>query len=151
MNEAIDHELSAAALLERHHRRLDDMLEDVELMADAQSWKQGKRRFDEFRREMEEHIRLEEEIMFPAFERDPAMARGPTVVMRAEHQAIRGLLDQVEDALADERPVGRTSAELKAQLGAHNFKEERVLYPAFERMAPASVRAALAAELREKT
>ena len=146
MNESIDHELSAATLLEQHHRRLDDMLDDVELMADAENWKHGQRRFDEFRREMEAHIRLEEETMFPAFERDPTTSRGPTIVMRAEHDAIGGLLEGVQRALIEERPISRMSAELKAQLGAHNFKEERILYPAFERTAPVPVRAALAAQ-----
>ena len=94
---------------------------------------------------MEEHIRLEEEMMFPTFEANASMPRGPTVVMRAEHAAIRQFLADVEAALSAERPISRTTADLKAQLGAHNFKEERVLYPAFERTASAATRTALAA------
>jgi iron-sulfur cluster repair protein YtfE (RIC family) len=145
MPQTIPPDLTAAALLERHHRRLDDMLDDVEMMADAERWSDARRRFDAFRHEMEEHIRLEEEVMFPSLERGAPMLQGPTTVMRTEHLAIRAFLTEVGKALVEERPISRTTAELEAQLGAHNFKEERVLYPEFERLALASVRTGLAA------
>jgi len=145
MNLTITNDQSAGMLLELHHQRLDDMLDDIELCADAENWSEAKRRFAGFRRDIEEHIRLEEELIFPIFEANAAMPHGPTVVMRAEHVAIRQTLAAVEAALADERPISRTTAELEAQLAAHNFKEERVLYPAFERLAAAATRAALAA------
>lgn len=148
MNETISGDVSAAQLLELHHQRLDDVLDDVELMADSESWKEAAHRFDAFRREMEAHIRLEEEIMFPAFENDPSMPQGPTTVMRAEHVTIRAYLAGIGGALAEQRPISRTVAELEAHLGAHNFKEERVLYPTFERMAPAAIRATLAGKVR---
>ncbi|HLK92658.1 MAG TPA: hemerythrin domain-containing protein [Polyangia bacterium] len=148
MTETIPRELSAAALLELHHRRLDDMLDEVELSADAESWSDAKRRFEVFRREMDEHIRLEEEVMFPALERAAPVLRGPTVVMRSEHLAIRALLAAVGAALAEERPISRTTAELEAQLGPHNFKEERVLYPELERVALGPVRTGLAASVQ---
>ncbi len=147
MTEATTSDLSAAMLLEIHHQRLDEMLDEIELMADAENWKDAKRRFDGFRREMEEHIRLEEEMMFPTFEAEGSMPRGPTVVMRTEHVSIRQFLADVEAALTEERPISRTTAALEAQLSVHNFKEERILYPAFERTASAATRMALAAKV----
>jgi|SRR6185312_8214888 DUF438 domain-containing protein len=84
---------------------------------------------------------------FPAFEKDASMPEGPTTVLRAEHVTIRAFLAEVDKALTETRSVRQTTAELEAQMGAHNFKEERVLYPAFERLAPASARTALATEL----
>jgi iron-sulfur cluster repair protein YtfE (RIC family) len=138
---------SAAMLLELHHRRLDDMLDDVERMADNQSWQDAKRRFEVFRLELEAHIRLEEELMFPAFGQDAQMLRGPIMVMLAEHAAIKTFLEEVGRALREERAIDRATSELEAQLGTHNIKEERVLYPAFERVAPAGLRAALAAKV----
>jgi regulator of cell morphogenesis and NO signaling len=138
---------SVAMLLELHHRRLDDMFDEIELMAEAQRWQEARRVFEDFRRELEAHIRLEEELMFPTFESDAPTLRGPMMVMRAEHAAIRAFLTEVAGALAEERAARRAMAELEAQLDAHNVKEERVLYPAFERTAPPSVRAALAAEV----
>lgn len=147
MNVATTRDLSAAMLLELHHQRLDDLLDDVELMADAESWQDARRRFDAFRRELEAHIRLEEEMMFPSFEQDAPMLRGPTMVMRAEHAAIKAFLEEVAGALTEERAISRATAELERRLAAHNFKEERVLYPAFERTAPSSARAALTGEV----
>jgi iron-sulfur cluster repair protein YtfE (RIC family) len=147
MTEGKASELCAAVLLELHHERLDDLLEDVKLMADAGSWKDAGRRFAAFRREMHEHMRLEEEMMFPAFEGDASTPRGPTRVMRDEHAAINALLTDVERGLAEGGPISRTISELEARLGAHNFKEERVLYPTFERTAPVAVRTALAAQV----
>jgi hypothetical protein len=43
--------------------------------------------------------------------------------------------------------VSRATAELEARLGAHNFKEERILYPAFERVVAPGARAALAQQV----
>src|SRR5215831_13013195 len=145
MSESTTTDLSTAMLLELHHRRLDEMLVETELLADAEKWAEAKQRFDGFRRELEEHIRLEEEVMFPAFE--ACGPSGPTAVMRAEHGAIRQLLASVAQALADERPISRATTDLTGQLGAHNFKEERVLYPAFERLVPATTRTALARQV----
>jgi len=147
MTDATTPDQSAAMLLELHHRRLDEMLDDVELAADAESWKNANRGFKLFRHELEEHIRLEEEVMFPAFEAATSVREGPTAVMRHEHVAIRALLSEIEQALIEERPISRLVAALESQLGSHNFKEERVLYPAFEQRAPISVRAGLATEL----
>jgi iron-sulfur cluster repair protein YtfE (RIC family) len=134
-------------LLELHHRRLDDMLDDVERMADGEKWQDAKRRFEVFRLELEAHIRLEEELMFPAFGQDAMMLRGPIMVMLAEHAAIKTFLEEVAQALSEERAISRATTDLEAQLGTHNMKEERVLYPAFERTAPVSLRAALASKV----
>jgi iron-sulfur cluster repair protein YtfE (RIC family) len=141
MNATTATDLSTAMLLELHHRRLDEMLVATELLVDAENWNDAKLRFDDFRRELEEHIRLEEEVMFPAFEaRGPS---GPTAVMRAEHLSIRQLLASVGSALSEERPISRATADLTSQLAAHNFKEENVLYPAFERLAPPATKTTL--------
>jgi iron-sulfur cluster repair protein YtfE (RIC family) len=139
--------LGAAILLEQHHRRLDDLLDEVERLVDAENWKEAKLRFERFHRELEEHIRLEEEVMFPAVEAHAAMPHGPTVVMRQEHVGIRQSLMSVYTALTQERPISQTTTELEAQLGDHNFKEERVLYPMFERFAPGGIRTALAGKV----
>lgn len=147
MSETTPSDRSAALLLETHHQRLDEMLVEVDLMADAENWPGAKRLFERFRGELQQHMRLEEELMFPTLEATGSVPLGPTVVMRAEHASIRQFLANVEAALTEERPISRTTTELAAQLGAHNLKEERVLYPAFERTASAATRRALAAEV----
>ena len=78
------------------------------------------------------HIRFEESVLFPEFERVSGMPadRGPTTVMRAEHRAIEALLDDVRAAAASGvRPADNTREDLRALLYQHNVKEENVLYP----------------------
>lgn len=82
------------------------------------------------------HIRFEEGVLFPEFERVTGMApdRGPTSVMRVEHRAIEPLLaDMSEAARHGGRPAIATSSELRALLHEHNVKEEQVLYPMLDR------------------
>lgn len=78
------------------------------------------------------HIRFEESVLFPEFERVSGMPAdgGPTAVMRVEHRAIEALLEDMREAVARAvRPAEPTRADLRALLHQHNVKEENVLYP----------------------
>jgi iron-sulfur cluster repair protein YtfE (RIC family) len=82
------------------------------------------------------HIRFEESVLFPEFERVSGMPadRGPTTVMRTEHRAIETLLEDVRTAAASGvRPADTTRDDLRALLHQHNVKEESVLYPMLDR------------------
>lgn len=116
------------------HDRLDALLGEVLDLASAGSRVEASARFGEFRTGLLRHIRMEEEILFPTFEKVTGIrGGGPTSQMRVEHEQIKGLLARVSDALAT--PEGVTSelgplhATLLAVLGEHNEKEERVVYP----------------------
>jgi uncharacterized protein (DUF2249 family) len=83
------------------------------------------------------HIRFEEELLFPEFERragfDPDA--GPTAVMRAEHREIEALIEDLERGIGDPAvPAEATRASLHEILGDHNLKEEQVLYPGTDRL-----------------
>jgi iron-sulfur cluster repair protein YtfE (RIC family) len=146
-NATIQLDRSVAALLEAHHRRLDDLLERVEIAVEIGSAGDARRQFASFRGELEEHIRIEEELMFPSFEALLGRAKGPTAVMRAEHAEILAAADAIEGLLCEGQPAGDALGDLLAHLEAHNSKEELVLYPSFERIAPPEAYAALAAEV----
>ncbi len=82
------------------------------------------------------HIRFEESVLFPEFERVSGTTadRGPTAVMRVEHRTIEAVLADMRDAAArGVRPAGPTSADLRTLLHLHNVKEESVLYPMLDR------------------
>ena len=82
------------------------------------------------------HIRFEESVLFPEFERVSGMPadRGPTTVMRVEHRSIEALLEDMREAVASGvRPAEPTRADLRALLHQHNVKEESVLYPMLDR------------------
>jgi iron-sulfur cluster repair protein YtfE (RIC family) len=138
---------SVSELLEAHHRRLDDILERVEIALEVGNPGDARRQFALFRSDLEEHIRIEEELMFPSFDALMGPSRGPTAVMRAEHAAILANVDAIEEELADGQSPGDALFDLLTRLETHNGKEELVLYPTFERIAPPEAYAALAAEV----
>jgi iron-sulfur cluster repair protein YtfE (RIC family) len=145
---AVVHALPVSLVLELHHRRLDEMLDRVEMAVEVGSWTEARTGFAQFQLELEEHIRIEEEMMFPSFEAFARSPGGPTTVMRAEHRRIRGVLTTLEELLGDEQPIDEATSELEALLSAHNAKEEQVICPMFERHAPPEAYAALNLELR---
>ena len=78
------------------------------------------------------HIRFEERVLFPEFERVSGTTpdRGPTAVMRT----IEAVLADMRDAAArGVRPAGPTSADVCTLLHLHNIKEETILYPMLDR------------------
>ena len=89
------------------------------------------RAFAGFDQAMRRHLDMEEAVLFPAFEKATGMVGGPTSVMRMEHDQMRGLLDQMGEAVGS----GRTDAlldlgdTLLMVVQQHNVKEEGMLYP----------------------
>jgi iron-sulfur cluster repair protein YtfE (RIC family) len=134
--------------LELHHHRLDDMLDRIAIDVETGSWSEARRAFSLFRHELEEHMRLEEELLVPALGVGLQIEDGPAAVMRAEHPVLRQLLQVIELGLENEFPIGDATDTLQATLADHNVKEERLLYPLFERMATPGAYAAAFFELR---
>ena len=118
------------------HRRCDEMWAEVETAVQGGNVEVEKQSWRTFQSEMLRHLRMEEEVMFPAFEQASGMTNGgPTFVMRSEHEQMRGLMGQMAaaadsgdyDELVD---LGDTLLMLIQQ---HNQKEEQMLYPMAER------------------
>jgi iron-sulfur cluster repair protein YtfE (RIC family) len=139
---------SVSLILERHHRRIDEMLERIAIALDLASWGEARLVFARFRAELEEHIRIEEQVMFPSFEAFTRSFGGPTVVMRAEHAQIAQAVDALAARLDGEQDTGDELQRLQAMLASHNAKEEGILYPMFERHASEEACSALLDELR---
>lgn len=77
------------------------------------------------------HFRIEEEILFPAFEAATGMTGGPTQVMRIEHQQMKGLLEEMRQSLllGNLSRIPKVSETLMLLMQQHNLKEENILYP----------------------
>jgi hemerythrin-like domain-containing protein len=118
------------------HGRLDGLEE-----AAVAAWKAGQaqsaaRLHLRFVHGLLRHIRFEESVLFPEFERVTRMPpdQGPTAVMRLEHRMIQECLAQLKDAAErGERPAETVRAELRGILEPHDEKEEHVLYPMLDR------------------
>ncbi|MBI5504168.1 MAG: hemerythrin domain-containing protein [Deltaproteobacteria bacterium] len=114
------------------HRDCDGAWVALEEAASGARADETRKLWKDFAARMERHFRMEEEVLFPAFEDATGMhGAGPTEVMRIEHNQMRALLAQIGqrvdagdlDGVLDH---GDTLMMLVAQ---HNAKEENMLYP----------------------
>jgi len=118
------------------HQRCDLLWSRVEAAADDGDEARAAQAFAVFAEAMERHFRMEEEVLFPAFEAATGMSGGgPTAVMRMEHSQMRHVLTELDEV--SERGdldrllnLGDTLLMLVQQ---HNAKEEGMLYPMADR------------------
>lgn len=113
------------------HRECDDIFALAEAMAAKQDWQQAEILWQKFVDELELHLQAEETILFPEFEQATGMTSGPTQVMRMEHEQMRGLVHQVNDAIKAKNKDGylTLSETFMILMQQHNMKEEMMLYP----------------------
>jgi len=112
------------------HRRCDDEFVAAETAVDKENWEEAEKRLETFVNDTEHHFRMEEEVLFPAFEEASGMTAGPTQVMRMEHQQMRQLMEDMKAALTHrERDTFLGFSETMLMImQQHNAKEEQMLY-----------------------
>jgi len=130
------------------HKHCDNVFAALEHSVKSGRWKAADEAFQEFINAMQIHFKMEEDVLFPAFEQATGNSAGPTAVMRGEHQELRDILDQLGDALQqrDASDFSGVADTLNIMLQQHNMKEEGILYPMADRMLAAS-RAVLLTEM----
>jgi hemerythrin-like domain-containing protein len=113
------------------HNACDDLFAAAENAVAVKDWTKAREHFDRFHASMRRHFAMEEDVLFPAFEARTGMSGGPTFVMRAEHQQMNGLLQEMDAALArtDGQAYLGQSETLLMLMRQHNMKEENILYP----------------------
>ncbi|QEL55056.1 hemerythrin domain-containing protein [Chromobacterium paludis] len=126
--------MGPSEILTQQHRDCDALFADAEQAVRNLGWAAADAGFEAMRADLERHFALEEDTLFPAFEQATGLRQGPTAVMRAEHAQMRGLLDDMAQALAarlrdDYLGLAETLLILAQQ---HNMKEENILYPMCE-------------------
>jgi len=117
------------------HRDCDDLFVLAENAAQAGDWADAAEYWKNFQSKMNRHFDMEEEVLFPAFEAATGNTEGPTVVMRMEHEQIRGLMAGMAKSLEtrdQEFFLGLTES-LLVLIQQHNMKEEQILYPMSDR------------------
>ena len=118
------------------HRECDELWAAVEGAVTSADKAKAAAAWPVFSQRLLKHLKMEEEVLFPAFEAATGMKGGPTAVMRNEHTQMRGVLAEMErrvasgdlDGLLDQ---GDTLLMLIQQ---HNAKEEGMLYPMAEQV-----------------
>lgn len=113
------------------HKVCDDAFIEFENIISQKDWPLLKTRWNNFCQKLLSHFEMEEQVLFPAFETATGMTSGPTAVMRSEHQQMRTLVGEIEQALThnnmeDCQAIADT---LMVMIQQHNMKEEHMLYP----------------------
>jgi len=117
--------------MQHNHRQCDELYATAEEAVASQDWAAANVGWLAFSSELNTHITDREEgQLFPALEA-AAGPLGPIAMMRAEHEQMRALIAQMNEALAVQDHqrflgLGETLMMLTQQ---HNMKEENILYP----------------------
>ena len=113
------------------HRECDELFTEAEAAVAKADWSLALTKWQSFALELAEHFGQEEDTLFPKFEQATGMTAGPTQVMRMEHQQMRALVQDLDNALAaqDKDEYLGLSETLMVMMQQHNMKEEMMLYP----------------------
>jgi len=113
------------------HRECDNIFVLFENNINAENWTETANVWKQFTDKLNEHLQMEETILFPEFESATGMTQGPTAVMRAEHMQIRGLISEIDYAIEnkDSAQCQGVAETLMLMMQQHNMKEEQMLYP----------------------
>ena len=119
-----------AAFMTRDHRRCDEIYAALENAGDDQQ-QEAIEQCQRFLMGMEHHFKMEENVLFPAFEDKTGMRQGPTMVMRMEHEQMRNLFSQMRQCAEQKNMDGllKAGGTLLFLMQQHNVKEEQMLYP----------------------
>lgn len=118
------------------HVRCDHLFADAEAAVESGDWQQAGSANDRFIEAIRHHFAMEEEVLFPAFEQASGAEMGPTQVMRHEHEQMRALFNEMNEAVSDhdaEAYLGAAET-LLILMQQHNAKEEQILYPMSDRV-----------------
>ncbi|SRR5579875_1184861 len=130
-----------ADFLGKDHQRLRDTWAAGRYAAADCNLKEVRKAFSEFVVGLTLHMRMEEEVLFPAIEQRTGMRdSGPTAAMRAEHTRFKEILGRLTRALEEEsceaisRMLQSEPTTPEDLFNSHDLREERVLYPMADRL-----------------
>lgn len=124
-------ERSVSELIGWDQRRLDDILDDVDELAETGDFTGALRRYEDFRAGLKHHIAMEEQILFPLYQKLSLDTEAALAAMYSEHVLIRTLVERVAEALqtGDLPSFARIIENLYAVMDVHDQKEEDVVFP----------------------
>jgi len=117
--------------MQQDHQRCDDLFVQAEELIANEQWDKGLETFTEFGNALNHHLDMEEQVLFPEFEKQTGSSAGPTQVMRSEHVQMRDLVTDMAAAVEQKNQDDYLglSETLLIMMQQHNNKEENILYP----------------------
>jgi len=124
--------------MKKEHRACDTLFANAEEAVALNEWQAANEKFLEFANETLKHFKEEEEVLFPAFEAQTGSSEGPTMVMRYEHEQVKGLIGKMAESLENEDKDAYLSLaeSMMILLQQHNMKEEQMLYAMCDNVLP---------------
>ena len=122
--------MSIKEFMTNDHRECDNLYAPLEEAINKGDFERALELYMPFKNAMLKHFDMEEEVLFPKMEEFVGGGEGPIYVMKMEHNQIRGVIDQIGEAINEKNQqkalgLGETFMILTQQ---HNMKEEQVLY-----------------------
>lgn len=146
---------SITGFLAGDHQRIEKIWLDLKAAFQRQDFNAMHTKSGEFIAATRRHLRMEEQILFPAIEDKTGMrTSGPTHAMRLEHREIERVLDGLAPMLTvQERwtAIQAMEGELtdpSALFRSHDAKEEMVLYPMADKLLGAETARKLVERMR---
>ena len=112
------------------HRKCDSVFSEAENSILNKEYEGIEQKVERLITDMLNHFKMEEEVMFPKIEERIGMSEGPTEVMRMEHNQIRQIMLQMQEAIKTsnwEQFLGLADS-FMILVQQHNAKEEQILY-----------------------
>jgi len=124
--------------MRNEHRDCDELFALAEKSVMDANFEEAEKKFLLFADETLKHFKKEEETLFPTFEKISGSSEGPTMVMRHEHEQVRGLIGKMAGAIENKESDAYLSMaeSMMILLQQHNMKEEQMLYAMCDRMIP---------------
>ena len=117
--------------LEHEHSLYEDLLTRCQEAVECEDWKGADRLIGEMVASLKRHMALEEEVLYPAYESEPAAPQGPTQALRAEHDQIVQLVGDVVRVIKSRGSEHALEclAHLENRMIKHHEKEEDIFLP----------------------
>jgi hemerythrin-like domain-containing protein len=143
--------MSIANYLTNEHRECDNIFAEAEGAVAKGDFSKGKEKFLEFADETLLHFKKEEEEFFPMFEELTGSSDGPTMVMKYEHEQVRGLMGKMAEAVENQDKDAYLSLaeSMMILLQQHNMKEEQMLYAMADRVVDSAKSQELISKMEE--
>lgn len=115
--------------LAHDHRRYEAALEECEMAAGAGEWKEAIRLFHAFVEDLKLHMRMEDEVLYPAFVAEVKDSAGAIADLSEEHDRIAGLMRDLAYVIKrnDTDHFEASLIPLYQAMTGHNAHEEEVL------------------------
>src|SRR5512147_317805 len=117
--------MNALDILKQDHQTVKGLFQEITRASDQ---KQRRDLFDKIDTELEIHAHIEETIFYPALEQHEELADMVAEALE-EHQQVKGLLEEIEEAGTDSHDFGAKLQELMENVEHHVKEEEGEMFP----------------------